>query len=181
MPQKKDIGKFTIQFNPIDPCHQKVIEILNSQGRRKAQFISNAIIHYLHCTQTSDLTQEIPSQNIKDMIIEAVNLYFKTKEKNESGKSIIISQTPKSSESIAFDNLSEENYRKNTELLKKIANYNRKDIKSVLCVETGVVYKKVTDAAKSVCCSVSLISAACKGTNRVKRAKGFHWRYVDVR
>ena len=105
MPQKKDIGKFTIQFNPIDPCHQKVIEILNSQGRRKAQFISNAIIHYLRCTQTPDIPQEITPYNINDMIVEAVNLYMKNKEKNASGKVSTKPQAAHNSESIAFDEL----------------------------------------------------------------------------
>ena len=36
---KKDLYKFTIQFNGGDPQHQQTAEILNQQGRRKAQFL----------------------------------------------------------------------------------------------------------------------------------------------
>ena len=72
MSEKKDICRFTIQFNPADPCHRKVIELLNSQGRSKAQFISNAITHYIHCTQTPDNTPT----DIDAMIISAVNRYM---------------------------------------------------------------------------------------------------------
>lgn len=102
MPQKKDIGKFTIQFNPIDPCHQKVIEILNSQGRRKAQFISNAIIHYLRCTQTPDIPQNATPYDIKEMIIEAVNMYMHNKENAETSRTSV---QPQNSQSICFDEL----------------------------------------------------------------------------
>lgn len=72
-----------------------------------------------------------------------------------------------------------ENYKKHPEILEKLKKYSRKDIKKVICVETGVVYGKVTDAAKSVGCSISLISAACRGSNRVKTAMGYHWQYVE--
>ena len=43
----------------------------NSQGRSKAQFIANAITHYLYCSQTPDIPQNMP-YNIKEMIVEAV-------------------------------------------------------------------------------------------------------------
>lgn len=49
MAEKKDPGKFTLGLNMADPSHRQVIDILNQQGRRKAQFIVNAILHYLHC------------------------------------------------------------------------------------------------------------------------------------
>lgn len=57
---KKDPNKFTILFCDADPLHQQVIEILNLQGRRKAQFIVNAIQHYLHCSETPDIPQPAP-------------------------------------------------------------------------------------------------------------------------
>jgi hypothetical protein len=61
MPEKKEQNKFTIQFNPADPVHRQVIDILNQQGRRKAQFIVNAVQHYLHCPETPDIPQPVPA------------------------------------------------------------------------------------------------------------------------
>lgn len=53
MAEKKDPGRFTISLNLEDMGHRKVAEALNRQGpRRKAQFIVNAVLHYMHCTQT---------------------------------------------------------------------------------------------------------------------------------
>ncbi len=104
MSQKKDVGKFTIQFNPIDPCHQRVIELLNSQGRRKAQFIANAITHYIHCSQTPDIPQDI-SYDIKDMVVEAVNQYMRNKEKHEQNRDSIKTKTESGSTSIAYDDM----------------------------------------------------------------------------
>lgn len=58
--EKKDIYKFTIQFNSGDPQHQKVAEVLNQQGRRKAQFIVNTVLHYLHCSETPNIPEIAP-------------------------------------------------------------------------------------------------------------------------
>ena len=49
MAEKKEQNKFTIQFNAADPSHRQVADLLNQQGRRKAQFLVNAVQHYLHC------------------------------------------------------------------------------------------------------------------------------------
>ena len=54
MHEKKDPYKFTIQFNPSDPTHQQTAVLLNRQGRRKAQFLVNAVMHYI------DIPQEPP-------------------------------------------------------------------------------------------------------------------------
>ena len=48
MSDKKDPGKFTIRFNIADPQQQAVAELLNRQGRYKAQFITNAVMLYVH-------------------------------------------------------------------------------------------------------------------------------------
>lgn len=45
MGEKKDSFRFTVQFNAGDPSHQQVAAILNEQGRRKAQFLVNAVTH----------------------------------------------------------------------------------------------------------------------------------------
>lgn len=43
MTDKKDPGKFTIRFNICDPQHKAVIDLLNRQGRSKAQFLVGSI------------------------------------------------------------------------------------------------------------------------------------------
>ena len=48
MSDKKNACKFTILLNEQDKLHRQVIEILNQQGRRKGQYIVNAITHYVH-------------------------------------------------------------------------------------------------------------------------------------
>jgi hypothetical protein len=57
---KKDIFKFTIQFSPGDPHHRQVAELLNGQGRRKAQFIVNAVLHYINCKETPEISMTAP-------------------------------------------------------------------------------------------------------------------------
>lgn len=69
MREKKDPYKFTIQFNPSDPTHQQTAVLLNRQGRRKAQFLVNAVMHYVHCSQTPDIPQEPP---VDTALIETV-------------------------------------------------------------------------------------------------------------
>ena len=54
MGEKKDSFRFTVQFNAGDPSHQQVAAILNEQGRRKAQFLVNAVTHYMNCPETRE-------------------------------------------------------------------------------------------------------------------------------
>lgn len=60
MAEKKNKGRFTIQFNPADPQQRKAVEFLEQQGRRKAQFLTSVIPHYIHCEATLDITQAAP-------------------------------------------------------------------------------------------------------------------------
>ncbi len=53
---------------------------------------------------------------------------------------------------------------------------NQRISKQVLCLETGVVYPSLSEAARQLGFSFSTISSACNG--RYKRAYGFHWKYV---
>lgn len=46
MDSKKDPGKFTVRFNIADPQQRAAAEMLNRQGRCKAQFITNAVLFY---------------------------------------------------------------------------------------------------------------------------------------
>jgi len=48
---KKSPGRFTLNFNVEDPKQLAVVNILNRQGRTKAQFITDAILHYMNCTE----------------------------------------------------------------------------------------------------------------------------------
>lgn len=75
MGDKKNRGRFTIKFNENDPAHEKVIGILEQQGpRQKAQFIANAILHYIHCRETPDIAvpcfQQPDKAAIKAIVME---------------------------------------------------------------------------------------------------------------
>jgi len=63
MLEKKDPGKFTVRFNIADPQQRQVIELLNQQGRYKAQFLTSAILHYVHCSETPDIRGVPPVQS----------------------------------------------------------------------------------------------------------------------
>ena len=75
MPAKKDPGRFTISLNLEDPIQREVAQVINRQGpRRKAQFIVNAIYHYIHCSQTP-VVQRAPEAAADSATIEAVILH----------------------------------------------------------------------------------------------------------
>lgn len=57
MPAKKTPGRFTLQFNLKDPQQKDAADYLERQGRHKAQFLTSAILHYLHCPETPDIPQ----------------------------------------------------------------------------------------------------------------------------
>ncbi len=63
MLEKKDPGKFTVRFNIADPQQRQVIELLNQQGRYKAQFLTSAVLHYVHCSETPDIRGVPPVQS----------------------------------------------------------------------------------------------------------------------
>lgn len=71
---KKDRERFSIKFNENDPSHLAVIDILEQQGsRRKAQFIVNAVLHYIHSKETPDITAAPPAaQPVDKAYIESV-------------------------------------------------------------------------------------------------------------
>ena len=65
---KKQPGRFTIQFNAADPQQRQVIELLNQQGRRKAVFLTCAVLAY--CGQGS--APAIPPPSIEPAMIEQI-------------------------------------------------------------------------------------------------------------
>lgn len=49
--------------------------------------------------------------------------------------------------------------------------------KKVLCIETGIIYSSIMDAARQTGIDQSDISKVCRGVR--KTAGGFHWKYID--
>lgn len=52
------------------------------------------------------------------------------------------------------------------------------DKKRVLCVETGIIYESINDAARAVEINKKLISNCCRKIPHYNTAKGFHWQFV---
>lgn len=52
MGEKKKPGRFTLQFNLEDPQQRTVSELLEQQGRHKAQFITSAVLLYVQCEKS---------------------------------------------------------------------------------------------------------------------------------
>lgn len=109
MPEKKGQNRFTIQFNPGDPAHQQVIELLNQQGRKKAQFIVNTVQHYLHCSETPDIPQAAPiDTNAIEIIVRRIlDEQDKSKSEPPAAKEKTTDKESKPSEHINFDETAE--------------------------------------------------------------------------
>lgn len=75
MGEKKDAFRFTVQFNAGDPSHQQVATILNEQGRRKAQFLVNAVIHYINCPESPEAAAapKIDRQAVEQLVREILS------------------------------------------------------------------------------------------------------------
>lgn len=75
MDGKKDPGKFTVRFNLCDPQQRQAAELLNRQGRSKAQFIANAVLHYVGgiqapTSQGASLNSEQLRQLVEDVLAQ---------------------------------------------------------------------------------------------------------------
>lgn len=68
MDAKKDPGKFTIRFCMSDPRQKKAVAELNAQGQLKAQFLTNAILHYVGIENASGA----PSRAELEAIVRAM-------------------------------------------------------------------------------------------------------------
>lgn len=75
MAEKKNPGRFTIQFNPADPKQQSVSDMLEQQGRHKAQFITNAVLHYIHCPETPEIPepQPIDKDRLEKLVLDILS------------------------------------------------------------------------------------------------------------
>lgn len=75
MGEKKNPGRFTIQLNLNDPQQQAVCELLEKQGRHKAQFITSAVLHYINCSETPEMAS-VPLADldlIEKMVLEILD------------------------------------------------------------------------------------------------------------
>lgn len=52
---KKNPYRFNLQFDHNDANHQEVVEILTAEGRKAAQFVANAILHYKYCENSANI------------------------------------------------------------------------------------------------------------------------------
>ena len=90
MDTKKDPGKFTIRFCMADPRQKRAVEELNAQGRLKAQFLTNAILHYVEGTATLPPQEELESileRLMKRMLDDRADMSAKPTEKIDSSES----------------------------------------------------------------------------------------------
>ena len=75
MSGKNSPYRFTIRFYEQDYQQRYVAELLNGMGRRKAQYITAAILHYVNCTKDPDIPQDhdaIMQQKFEMMIQMAI-------------------------------------------------------------------------------------------------------------
>lgn len=76
MAEKKERERFSIKFNGKDKNHRLVIELLEEQPpRSKAQFIVNAVLHYINCPETPNmsLAQPVNKEEIRAIVLEIFN------------------------------------------------------------------------------------------------------------
>lgn len=71
------------------------------------------------------------------------------------------------------------NHGTRAERISKANTNNIKISKSVLCVETGIVYPSVHEAGRQMNLNFSEIACVCRGHRNRKTAGGYHWKYID--
>ena len=84
MDTKKDPGKFTIRFCMSDPRQKRAVEELNAQGRLKAQFLTNATLHYVEGASPLPPQEELEpilERIMKRMLDERTDMTAKSAEK----------------------------------------------------------------------------------------------------
>lgn len=69
MDEKKAPTRFTIQFGS-DPRSLAVVDLLNGYGRKKAQVIVDAILHYTNCDQTPG--ERLPDGHHLEQLVRAL-------------------------------------------------------------------------------------------------------------
>ena len=77
MGDKKDPGKFTIRFNIADPQQQAAVELLNRQGRYKAQFITSAVLLYAYAASDAQAAPLLNGAAIQHIVADAKSSHQK--------------------------------------------------------------------------------------------------------
>ena len=72
MGEKKKPGRFTLQFNLEDPQQQTVSELLEQQGRHKAQFLTSAVLYYIQNSGSQGHGSRTPA--VDETILEQILL-----------------------------------------------------------------------------------------------------------
>ena len=105
MGEKKDAFRFTVQFNAGDPSHQQVAAILNEQGRRQAQFLVNAVIHYINCPESPEAAAapKIDRQTVEQLVREILSNMQPEETSTTEGNTPGEIPPTTASESIPFD------------------------------------------------------------------------------
>ena len=105
MGEKKDAFRFTVQFNAGDPSHQQVAAILNEQGRRKAQFLVNAVIHYINGPESPEAAAapKIDRQTVEQLVREILSNMQPEETSTTEGNTPGEIPPTTASESIPFD------------------------------------------------------------------------------
>lgn len=87
----------------------------------------------------------------------------------------------KQSKSLKGHVCSEETKKKISEFHKgrKVPIEKRNNMKKVICVETGIVYVSLSEAARQCNTDESSISAVCKGLENRLTTGGYHWCFYD--
>ena len=97
MAQKKDRSRFSIKFRENDPAHERTICILESQGQRNiAPFLVNAVLHYVQCSETPDMSHMLAESpqpimdksEIEDIVKEILRQQGIIKEKTKFEKRV---------------------------------------------------------------------------------------------
>lgn len=124
MGMKKERGRFTIKFNENDPAHDMVIRILEKQGpHSKAPFIANAILHYINCPETPDISmlQAVDRASIETIVIEILKQQGIKKQKVEEKPVIQIKLKDSSAETVQTIDTKFDTQQMNDEMLALIA------------------------------------------------------------
>lgn len=120
--------------------------------------------------KATEETKQKLSESLKKYYVDH-EPYFKGKKLPEETKAKISNSLKKWNEEHVSPNKGRK-YKKSPEAIMatSIGHY-----KTVICIETGVVYKSIMFASSQTKIDSSSISAVCRGKR--KSAGGFHWRY----
>lgn len=138
MAEKKNPGRFTIQFNFQDPQQQAAADYLERQSRHKAQFLTSAILHYLHCPETPDIPQQgFPSRaELEKLVLSilqehrsvAANTFDGNRNQNPNlPQDIRISEIPECREPVIqqYDRVDSLGEAEMSAILKTLSDFNR--------------------------------------------------------